>query len=84
MFLQIRPCRSSYKLLPRRTLGEFQIEVLCKGPSYKPDVVPRTGFNLFGLRLELINIPIRPEEFAVQEPGFRARKPNMEACRQGH
>jgi len=50
-------------------------------PANKLDIKFHTCLDLFGVSLELIYIPIRPQKFALQEARFRACKPNMEARR---
>jgi len=47
-------------------------------PANKLDIKFHTGLDLFGVSLELIYIPIRPQKFALQEARFRACKPDME------
>ena len=52
---------------------------ILKRPSNKPNTKLRTRFNLFGLGLEFIYIPVCPQKPALQETRFEAREPNIEA-----
>jgi hypothetical protein len=55
-----------------------------KRPPNKPNRKSATSLKLLSLRLELIHIPVSPQELAVQEARFGTCKPNVKSCRQGN
>jgi hypothetical protein len=67
--------------LPRSLKLEIRVG---KWPTNKPNGKSGTGLKLFSLRLELIHIPVRPQELAVQEARFWACKPNVKSRWQGN
>lgn len=65
-------------------LTASNLDSVPKRPSRKPNSHLRSRLKLLGRGLELIHIPVAPKEFALQESGFGACEPKIEARRQRH
>ena len=57
--------------------------VIPKGPTNKSNIELVATFDVLGLSLEFIHIPVDIQELPLQELGLGARKPNMETRWEG-
>lgn len=48
-------------------------------PSHKPDTQLGSFLNFLCLSLQLVHVPVAPQELALEEPGLGACKPEVEA-----